>query len=38
MEEMRARKAPPSTIGKVNDVFPKLGELTEKVVFAERGV
>ena len=25
----------PSTIGKVRDVFPKLGELTDKVVFGD---
>ena len=30
-----AAKMPPSTIGKVKDVFPKLGELTEKVVFGD---
>ena len=30
-----ATKMPPSTIGKVKDVFPKLGELTEKVVFGD---
>ena len=29
---MAARSAPPSTIGQVRDVFPKLGELTDKVV------
>ena len=28
-------KAPPSTIGQVRDVFPKLGELTDKVVFGD---
>src|SRR5260370_34888355 len=28
-------KLPPSTIGQVKDVFPKLGELTEKVVFGD---
>lgn len=27
--------APPSTIGQVRDVFPKLGELTDKVVFGD---
>jgi 4-carboxymuconolactone decarboxylase len=27
--------AAPSTIGKVRDVFPKLGELTDKVVFGD---
>src|SRR5438128_10244551 len=32
---MAARTAPPSTIGKVRDVFPKLGELTDKVVFGD---
>ena len=26
---------PPSTIGKVRDVFPKLGELTDKVLFGD---
>jgi hypothetical protein len=25
----------PSTIGQVRDVFPKLGELTDKVVFGD---
>ena len=30
-----AAKMPPSTIGKVKDVFPKLGEITEKVVFGD---
>jgi 4-carboxymuconolactone decarboxylase len=30
-----AAKSPPSTIGKVRDVFPALGELTDKVVFGE---
>ena len=29
------RTSPPSTIGQVKDVFPKLGELTEKVVFGD---
>src|SRR2546423_648204 len=28
-------KAPPSTIGQVRDVFPKLGELTDKVLFGD---
>jgi 4-carboxymuconolactone decarboxylase len=28
-----AAKSPPSTIGQVRDVFPKLGELTDKVLF-----
>src|SRR5438045_1944992 len=32
---MAARTAPPSTIGKVRDVFPKLGELTDKVLFGD---
>ena len=32
---MAARTSPPSTIGKVRDVFPKLGELTDKVVFGD---
>ena len=32
---MAVRSAPPSTIGKVRDVFPKLGELTDKVVFGD---
>ena len=27
--------APPSTIGQVRDVFPKLGEVTDKVVFGD---
>jgi 4-carboxymuconolactone decarboxylase len=26
---------PPSTIGKVRDVFPKLGQLTDEVVFGD---
>src|SRR5258708_40257140 len=30
-----AAKSPPSTIGKVRDVFPKLGELTDKVLFGD---
>lgn len=30
-----AAKSPPSTIGQVRDVFPKLGELTDKVLFAD---
>ena len=29
--------AAPSTIGQVRDVFPKLGELTDKVVFGDVG-
>ena len=32
---MPARAAPPSTIGQVRDVFPKLGEITDKVVFGD---
>ena len=32
---MAARITPPSTIGKVRDVFPKLGELTDKLVFGD---
>ena len=32
---MAARSSPPSTIGQVRDVFPKLGELTDKVVFGD---
>ena len=32
---MAARSVPPSTIGQVRDVFPKLGELTDKVVFGD---
>jgi 4-carboxymuconolactone decarboxylase len=32
---MAKRAAPPSTIGQVRDVFPKLGELTERVVFGD---
>ena len=30
-----AAKPPPSTIGQVRDVFPKLGELTDKVLFGD---
>ena len=30
-----AAKAPPSTIAQVRDVFPKLGELTDKVLFGD---
>lgn len=30
-----AAKAPPSTIGQVRDVFPKLGELTDQVLFGD---
>src|SRR5437868_15409352 len=32
---MAASPKPPSTIGKVRDVFPKLGELTDTVVFGD---
>jgi 4-carboxymuconolactone decarboxylase len=32
---MTARTSPPSTIGQVKDTFPKLGELTDKVVFGD---
>jgi 4-carboxymuconolactone decarboxylase len=32
---MVSRASPPSVIGQVKDVFPKLGELTEKVVFGD---
>jgi 4-carboxymuconolactone decarboxylase len=32
---MTKPSAPPSTIGRVRDVFPKLGELTDKVVFGD---
>jgi 4-carboxymuconolactone decarboxylase len=32
---MAKRTAPPSTIGQVRDVFPKLGELTDRVVFGD---
>ncbi len=32
---MAKRAAPPSTIGQVRDVFPKLGELTDRVVFGD---
>ena len=32
---MAQRSAPPSTIGQVRDVFPKLGELTDRVVFGD---
>jgi 4-carboxymuconolactone decarboxylase len=28
-------KSPPSTVGQVRDVFPKLGELTDKVLFGD---
>src|SRR6185503_5248135 len=31
----RKAMAAPSTIGQVRDVFPKLGELTDKVVFGD---
>jgi 4-carboxymuconolactone decarboxylase len=30
-----ATKPPPSTIGQVRDVFTKLGEITDKVVFGD---
>jgi 4-carboxymuconolactone decarboxylase len=30
-----AARTPPSTIGQVRDVFPKLGELTDQVVFGD---
>lgn len=30
-----AAKSPPSTIGQVRDVFPKLGELTDQVLFGD---
>jgi 4-carboxymuconolactone decarboxylase len=32
---MGAAKTPPSTIAQVRDVFPKLGELADKVVFGD---
>src|SRR5260370_31770548 len=32
---MTARTSPPSTIGQVKDTFPKLGELTDKVLFGD---
>jgi 4-carboxymuconolactone decarboxylase len=32
---MTAGTSPPSTIGQVRDTFPKLGELTDKVVFGD---
>jgi 4-carboxymuconolactone decarboxylase len=32
---MAKPSSPPSTIGQVRDVFPKLGELTDKVVFGD---
>jgi 4-carboxymuconolactone decarboxylase len=32
---MVSRASPPSVMGQVKDVFPKLGELTEKVVFGD---
>jgi len=32
---MSAAKTPPSVIGQVRGVFPKLGELTDKVVFGD---
>ena len=32
---MAQRSAPPSTVGQVRDVFPKLGELTDRVVFGD---
>src|SRR3989454_6996958 len=34
-EVRMAARTPPSTIGQVRDVFPKLGELTDKVVFGD---
>lgn len=32
---MVSRASPPSVMGQVKDVFPKLGELTEKVLFGD---
>ena len=32
---MASKSSPPSTIGQVRDVFPKLGELTDKVLFGD---
>ena len=32
---MATRSSPPSTIGKVRDVFPKLGQLTDDVLFGD---
>jgi 4-carboxymuconolactone decarboxylase len=32
---MAARQAPPSTIAQVRDVFPKLGEISDKVLFGD---
>ena len=32
---MAARQAPPSTIAQVKDVFTKLGEISDKVVFGD---
>jgi 4-carboxymuconolactone decarboxylase len=32
---MAAPKSPPTTIGAVKDIVPKLAELTEKVVFGD---
>lgn len=32
---MAKPSSPPSTIGQVRDAFPKLGELTDKVVFGD---
>jgi 4-carboxymuconolactone decarboxylase len=32
---MTARTSPPSTIGQVRDTFPKLGEITDKVIFGD---
>src|SRR5712672_3170445 len=32
---MSAAKTPPSVIGQVRGIFPKLGELTDKVVFGD---
>jgi alkylhydroperoxidase/carboxymuconolactone decarboxylase family protein YurZ len=32
---MAAPKSPPTTIGAVKDIVPKLAELTEKVLFGD---
>ena len=32
---MAEKKAPPSTVAKVRDVFTKFGELSDKVVFGD---
>jgi len=32
---MAAKSAPPSVIGQVRDVFPKLGQLTDEVLFGD---